>query len=47
MKNENNTLNAILSAIETLEAKQWNFTITFEEEDRLHKLIELAESMTK
>lgn len=41
------TLNAVISAIETLEAKQWNFTITFEESVQLQKLIELAERLTK
>lgn len=40
-------LNIILRAIEKLEAKQWNFTITFEEVNQLHRLIELAESMVK
>jgi hypothetical protein len=37
-------LTAIISAIETLEAKRDNFTITFEEAAQLSRLIEIAES---
>lgn len=42
-----NALNVVLAAIERLEAKQWNFTITFEESVELQRLITLAESLIK
>lgn len=38
-------LSAIISAIESLEAKRANGTITMDEETYLIKLVELAESM--
>ena len=45
--NAMNNLNIILAQIEKLEAKQWNFTITFEEAKLLHTLVEMAEQMVK
>ena len=40
-------LNAIIATISRLEEKQWDGTITFEEQVQLLKLIEMAESMIK
>ena len=39
------TLNIILKRIEVLEAKQWNFTITFEENVELTNLVATAEKL--
>jgi hypothetical protein len=40
-------LNAILATISRLEEKQWNGSITMDEQVELLKLIEKAESMVK
>jgi len=41
------TLNAVISAIEVLEAKRANGTITMDEETYLINLVELAKSLLK
>lgn len=41
------TLNAVISAIEVLEAKRANGTITMDEETYLCNLVELAEDLLK